>query len=57
MAGWLDGCGVMLTTSGHSNVSHSHVTRLLLLLLDVVVVVVVVVDVVVSDELKLPGRI
>ena len=53
MAGWLDGCGVMLTSSGHSYNS-SHLNLLLLL----AVVVVVVVDVVVvSYELKLPRRI
>ena len=51
MAGWLDGCGVMLTSSGHSHNSSHLTTRLLLL------VVVVVVDVVVSYELKLPRRI
>ena len=51
MAGWLDGCGVMLTNSAHTN-SSSHLG------LVVVVIVVVVVDVVVvSYELKLFRRI
>ena len=58
MAGWLDGCGVMLTNSGHSD-SSSHVGLRLLVVVVVVVViiVVVVVDVVVSYELKLFRRI
>ena len=55
MAGWLDGCGVMLTNSAHTN-SSSHLG--LLLAVVVVVVVIVVVDVVVvSYELKLFRRI
>ena len=52
MAGWLDGCGVMLTNSAHTN-SSSHLG-----LVVVVIVIVVVVDVVVvSYELKLFRRI
>ena len=55
MAGWLDGCGVMLTNSAHTN-SSSHLGLVVVVI--VIVVVVVVVDVVVvSYELKLFRRI
>ena len=48
VAGWLDGCGVMLTSSAHSYQS-SHFSLMLIVVVDVVVVVV-------SYELKLSRR-